>query len=77
MSNVMDIEWFSGQLAQLVRAIGSHPRGRRFESFTDHCPLGQMSIELEVKREIQSTNSHSCLAWDAIVPTQLLAQQCP
>ena len=25
-----------GRLAQLVRALGSHPRGRRFESFTAH-----------------------------------------
>ncbi len=25
-----------GRLAQLVRALGSHPRGRRFESYIDH-----------------------------------------
>ena len=26
-----------GRVAQLVRALGSHPRGRRFESYIDHC----------------------------------------
>ena len=39
-----------GQLAQLVRALGSHPRGRRFESFTAHCTFIKMYIRSEVVR---------------------------
>ena len=42
------IECLGGQLVQLVRTLGSHPRGRRFESFTAHCSLARVSIELEV-----------------------------
>ena len=39
-----------GELAQLVRAFGSHPRGRRFESFTPHlefeCTLKEESTKV-------------------------------
>ncbi len=45
-----------GQLAQLVRALGSHPRGRRFESFTAHFYFSQAHIPMRLRLLLASTS---------------------
>ena len=45
-----------GQLAQLVRALGSHPRGRRFESFTAHFYFSQAHSPMRLRLLLASTS---------------------
>src|SRR6266513_528737 len=45
----VDLQLPHGRLAQLVRALGSHPRGRGFESPADHFPTPTSTVRARLR----------------------------